>query len=348
MQQGPTVRVGSLLVKGAAVKCWCLLVGSLLGAGQAFGQVVEPPLSRFANSESSTNGAGSDVPQTTFRSGVDLVALSVVVSDGKQNFISGLAAENFAVFEDGIQQEVSFFAAGEVPLDLAILLDTSASMTDKMATAQQAAIGFASTLRPVDRLLVVDIKDATKILSPLSGDLEAGRQAILSTAPRGGTALYNGLYLTLKELAKQRAASTEVRRQAIVVLSDGDDTASLLSFDDVMQVAKASDISIYTIMLRSKWVTRHTAQPAQRYFSQSEFAMKSLAQETGARSFFPADISELTGVYDTIAQELASQYALGYVSKNPKRDGAYRRVIVRIAEREGMQTRTRAGYLGAR
>jgi VWFA-related protein len=314
------------------VKFWCLLVGSLLGAGQAFGQVVEPPMSRFANSDSSAaRGAGNDVPQTTtFRSGVDLVALNVVVTDGQQ-----------------IRQEVSFFAAGEVPLDLAILLDTSASMTDKMATAQQAAIGFASTLRPIDRLLVVDIKDATKILSPLSGDVEPARQAILSTAARGGTALYNGLYLTLKELAKERAASTEVRRQAIVVLSDGDDTASLLSFDDVMQVAKASDISIYTITLRSKWVTRHTTMPGQRYFSQSEFAMKSLAQETGARSFFPGDIAELAGVYDTIAQELASQYALGYISKNPKRDGAYRRVIVRVADHAGAQTRTRAGYQAA-
>ena len=331
------------------MKFWCRLVGSLLGAGQAFGQVVEPPMSRFANSDSAAaRGTDGPIPQSTFRSGVDLVALSVVVTDGKQNFINGLTADNFAVFEDGVKQEVSFFAAGEVPLDLAILLDTSASMTDKIATAQQAAIGFASTLRPIDRLLVVDIKDATKILSPLSADLDVAQKAILSTSPRGGTALYNGLYLTLKEMAKQRAAGAEVRRQAIVVLSDGDDTASLLSFDDVMQVAKESDISIYTIMLRSKWVTRHTSQPTQRYFSQSEFAMKSLAQETGARSFFPADISELTGVYDTIAQELASQYALGYISKNPKRDGAYRRVIVRVADPEGMQTRTRTGYLAAR
>ncbi len=334
--------------KGAAVKFWCLLVGSLLGAGHAFGQVVEPPSSRLAHNDSATaHPPASDVPQSTFRSGVDLVALSVVVTDGQQKFVNGLTADNFAVFEDGIRQDVSFFAAGEVPLDLAILLDTSASMTDKMETVQQAAIGFASTLRPVDRLLVVDIKDATKILSPLSHDLGAARSAILATSPRGGTALYNGLYLTLKELAKQRAAGSEVRRQAIVVLSDGDDTASLLSYDDVMQVAKASDISIYTITLRSKWVTRHTSQPAQGYFSQSEFAMKSLAQETGARSFFPADIGELAGVYGTIAEELANQYALGYISKNPKRDGAYRRVIVRVADREGMRTRTRAGYLAA-
>ena len=334
------------------MKVWCLLVGCLVGSDAAFGQVVEQPLSRLAHSERAAAiapaPANDPPPTTTFRSGVDLVALSVVVTDGKQNFVGGLSADNFAVFEDGVRQDVSFFAAGDVPLDLAILLDTSASMTDKLTTAQQAAIGFASTLRERDRLLVVDIKDATKILSPLTDDIEAAKRAILDTTPRGGTALYNGLYLTLKEMTKERRAAGEVRRQAIVVLSDGDDTASLIAFDDVMELAKQSGMSIYTITLKSKWVTRQTTTASQRYFSQSEFAMKSLSQETGARSFFPTDIAELAGVYGVIADELASQYALGYTSKNPKRDGAYRRVIVRVTDTPGASARTRAGYLSAR
>ena len=96
------------------------------------------------------------------------------------------------MFEDGIQQDVSFFGASDVPLDLAILLDTSASMTGKMELVQQAAIGFLDTLRAGDRAIIVDIKDATKIMYPLGGDMEAAKKAILSTAPRGGTALYNG------------------------------------------------------------------------------------------------------------------------------------------------------------
>jgi Ca-activated chloride channel family protein len=311
------------------VKVLCLLAACLLGSAVTFGQTLEQPSAA-----------------STFRSGVDLVALSVVVTDGNANFVNGLTAENFSVYEDGVQQEVSYFAAGEVPLDLAILLDTSASMTSKIATAQQAAIGFAATMREEDRLTVVDIKDATQILAPLSGDIEAAKRAILSTKPRGGTALYNGLYLTLKELARQRRSNEEVRRQAIVVLSDGDDTASLIAFDDVMALAKESGISIYTIMLRSTPVSVTTSRA--RYFSQSEFGMKSLAQETGARAFFPLDITELAGVYTMIADELASQYALGYMSKNPKRDGAYRRVIVKVSDRPGIQTRTRAGYLSAR
>ena len=335
------------------MKLWYPLFGLLLVAGNAFAQANDQPLSQWTPPPTAGDSTAAPAPPTvataTFRSAIDLVALSVVVTDGKQNFISGLTADNFAVFEDGIRQEVSYFAAGEVPLDLAILLDTSASMTDKIATAQQAAIGFASTLRPTDRLSVVDIKDTTKVIAPLSGDVEAAKKAIVATAARGGTGLYNGLYLTLKELAKARRSGSDVRRQALVVLSDGDDTASLMSFDDVMQLAKESGISIYTITLKSKWATRVTPPAGgSRYFSQADYSMKALAQETGGRSFFPLEIAELTGVYASIADELASQYALGYTSKNPKRDGNYRRVIVRVTDRPGVQTRSRSGYLAAR
>ena len=285
---------------------------------------------------------------TVFRGGTELVSLSVVVTNPQQQFVAGLSVADFSVFEDGIQQDLSFFAASAVPIDLAILLDTSASMTDKIATVQQAAIGFVSTLRDGDRLTVVDIKDATRVLAPLSGDLEAAKRAILSTVPKGGTALYNGLYLTLKEMTKQRRANGDVRRQAIVVLSDGNDTTSLMAFDDVMALAKESGIVIYAITLRSQWEQRKTEASPRGAFSQSEYAMKSLAQETGARSFFPTEIAALAGGYTLIADELASQYALGYTSKNPKRDGAYRRVAVRIMEVPNVQTRTRSGYLAAR
>jgi Ca-activated chloride channel family protein len=343
------------------VKLWNLLLAFLVAGGTALAQVPDQPSTVAAPQDTegkalpaaprdggpaTSRGA---IPSATFRSAIDLVALNVVVTDGKQNFVGGLTADSFAVFEDGIRQDVSFFAAGDVPLDLAILLDTSASMTDKLTTAQQAAVGFASTLRPTDRLIVVDIKDMTKVIAPLGHDMEAAKKAILATTPRGGTGLYNGLYLTLKEMAKARRASGDVRRQALVVLSDGDDTASLMSFDDVMELAKESGISIYTITLKSKWATRQAStRPSQRYFSQSDYSMKALAQETGGRSFFPLEITELAGVYSSIAEELASQYALGYTSKNPKKDGGYRRVIVRVEDRSGVQTRARSGYLAAR
>jgi Ca-activated chloride channel homolog len=317
------------------VKAAYLALATLIVPGAALAQQ-QPPLQN------------ADTPPAVFRTGVDLVALNVVVTDPQQKFVTGLSAEDFAVFEDGVQQEVSFFATKDVPLDLAILLDTSASMTDKMSTMQEAAIGFAATMRPGDRLTIVDVKDSVKVVHSLDADPSDAPQAIRSTFARGGTALYNGLYMTLKEMVKQRRQNGEVRRQAIAVLSDGDDTASLIGFDDVMEVAKQSNIAIYTITLRSQYLLRAAAASGQRYFSQSEFGMRALAQETGARAFFPSAIDELAGVYGLIAEELATQYAIGYTSKNPKRDGRFRRVIVRVADHPGARTRTRTGYQAAR
>ena len=339
----------------------CLLLGCLVFAVEAHGQALlhaaadlpaPPPSVNTATVPAipSTSSTPSTVPASSpvFRSGVDLVALNVVVTDGQRKFVTGLQPQDFAVYEDGVQQDVSYFAAAAIPLDLAILLDTSASMTDKIQTEQQAASGFASTMRADDRAMIVDIKDATRIIQPLTGDVQAALAAIKSTSARGGTGLYNGLYLTLKEMIKERRDNGEVRRQAVVVLSDGDDTASLVTYDDVMEVAKQAGIAIYTITLRSRFDVQQATSSGHRYFSQSEFAMKSLAQETGARSFFPMDITELTGVYSSIAEELATEYSIGYTSKNPRRDGTFRRVIVRIAEHPGAQTRTRTGYLAAR
>jgi Ca-activated chloride channel family protein len=329
-----------------------LLLACVLVAAEASAQALQTATTALndsvATSTAAAPAARPTTPTTTFRSSVDLVALNVVVTDGEQKYVSGLNPSDFAVFEDGIQQDVSFFGASNVPIDLAILLDTSASMTGKMHLVQQAAIGFLDTLRPGDRATIVDIKDATKIMFPLGEDLAAAKQAIQSTVPRGGTALYNGTYLTLKELTKERRANSEVRRQAIVVLSDGDDTASLVSYDDLMDLAKQSGIAIYTITMRSKYLVTQAASRGHSYFSQSEFGMKALAQETGARAFFPTQIGELAGVYASIAQELATQYAIGYASKNPKLDGGYRRVIVRIADKPGIRTRTRAGYTAPR
>ena len=145
------------------------------------------------------------------------------------------------------------------------------------------------------------------------------------------------IYISLKELAKIRAESEDdVRRQALIVFSDGEDTSSLVSFEEVLDLAKRSETSIYTIALRSS--DKNT-----RGFHEAEFVMRQLARETGGREFFPSHIEDLKEVYSQIADELASQYTLGYTSKNPRNDGAFRRVVVQVA-REGATPRTKQGY----
>ena len=128
----------------------------------------------------------------------------------------------------------------------------------------------------------------------------------------------------------------DVRRQALVLFSDGEDTSSLVSFEEVLEIAKRSETAIYTIALRG-------ADTQTRGFREAEFVLRTLAQETGGRAFFPVKIDDLAGVYAQIGDELASQYTLGYTSKNPKRDGAWRRVIVQVS-RPNTTARTKNGY----
>ncbi|MEX2270191.1 MAG: VWA domain-containing protein [Vicinamibacterales bacterium] len=275
----------------------------------------------------------------TFKSGTSIVALNVIVTDLEQQYTSGLRAEDFEVFEDGVQQDVRFFATAEVPLDLILLIDASSSMDTKMNVVHRAAAGFVETLRPEDRAAVVSFADGVRVLQRLTEDRALVRKAIDGTGAKGATALHNAIYVALKEFGRPASADGDVRRQAIAVLSDGEDTSSLLSFDDVLDMAKRSGVSIYTIALRGQ-----ASAGSRPYFSQSDYSMKQLAVETGGRPFFPQTVQDLDQVYAAIATELASQYSIGYVPHNGRDDGKYRRVVVRVADRPELKPRTRTGY----
>ncbi len=289
------------------------------------------------------SAAAQDTPRTpNFRSGTSLVALNVIVLDSNKDYATGLDRADFEVFEDGVKQDVEFFATADVPLDLILLIDGSSSMDNKVSSVHRAASGFIETMRAEDRAAVVSFADGVRVLQPLTGDRVLVRAAIDQTGAKGATALHNAIYVALKQFGRPAAAEGEVRRQAIAVLSDGEDTSSLLSFDDVLDMAKRSGVAIYTIALRRDLSERPTGQ--KRYFSQADFAMKQLALETGAQPFFPESLGELNGVYAAIATELAKQYSIGYVPRNVRDDGKYRRVIVRVTNRPELKPRTRTGY----
>lgn len=279
-------------------------------------------------------------PQTPFRAGVDLVSLNVTVTEGAGKYVTDLTADDFNVFEDGVKQDVTFFTRTNLPIALALLIDTSASMENRLPTAQEAAVGFVRRLRPQDLAEVVDFDSRVVVLQSFSNNVAELEQAIRKTSAGGSTSLHNAVYIALKDLKKVVAKSTdEIRRQAIVVLSDGEDTSSLLPFEEVLDLAKRSETAIYSIGLRAGEGPSTSAKG----FKEAEFVMRQFSQETGGRSFFPNQIAELANIYGQISDELSSQYTVGYTSKNPKRDGSWRRVVVRIV-RPNMTARTKLGY----
>lgn len=296
-------------------------------------------LGAFANQGATgSTGQNTQAKSGAFRSGVDLVSLTVTVTDGSRRYVTDLGAGDFSVFEDGVLQEVSFFSPSSLPLAVSLLLDTSASMEDKIGVAQTAAIGFVKHLRPQDQAQVVDFDSRVSVVAPMSNAKADLERAIKSTTAGGSTSLFNAIYIALRELNKTKVHSTdELRRQAIVVLSDGEDTSSLVSFEEVLELAKRSETAIYAIGLR-------TSDPLSgKAYNEADFVLRQLTSQTGGRLFFPEKADELPAVYEQISQELSSQYLVGYSSRNTRHDGAWRRLLVR-AVRSGTTARTRLGY----
>lgn len=292
----------------------------------------------------SQTSSETQAPRTTFKSGSALVALNVTVTDSTAKYVTGLLPTDFAVYEDGVRQDVQFFESASVPVDLILLIDTSSSMADKVDVVHEAAGGFLKTLRSGDRGAVVTFADGVSVIQPLTDDRARLDEAVRKTGAHGGTALYNAVYISLKQFGQAAHGATDVRRQAIVVLSDGEDTASLVGLEDVMAVARKMGVNIYTVSVQSKHTpAQDTEHPGRRFLSGADDAMKAMARETGAQAFFPG-APELKRVYSTIAAELAHQYSIGYVPVDNRPDGRFRRVMVQIITRPELHPRTRLGY----
>ncbi len=278
---------------------------------------------------------------TPFRAGVELVSLNVTVTDTTGRYVSDLDQGDFSVFEDGAKQDITFFTRRIQPIALSLLLDSSASMDDKLGTLQIAASNFVQRLKTTDVAQVIDFDSRVEIRQAFTSNQTDLQSAINRIASGGSTSLHNAIYIALKELKKVKAQTDEdVRRQAIVVFSDGEDTSSLVSFDEVLDLAKRSETAVFTIALRGP-------ENQRKGFREAEFVMRQLAEETGGRAFFPERIEDLNSVYGQIADELASQYTVGYSPRNPRRDGAWRRVVVQVA-RANAVPRTKRGYYGPR
>jgi Ca-activated chloride channel homolog len=279
-----------------------------------------------------------------FGTGVEVINLNVTVTDGRGRYVTDLGQPDFAIFEDGVRQDVSIYNHEDLPISLAVMMDTSASMEEKLPTARAAAIRFIKTLRPQDMAAVIQFNDRVTTLqdlTPQQGLLEA---AVNRTEASGPTTLRNALYVALKELDREKRLTGQLRRRAVVLLSDGEDTASLVSDEQLLELARKTEINVYCIALRQK---RTSTQSANK-FSQAAYLMTTLSQDTGGQVFFPNSLSELDAVYDRIAEELRTQYSLGYVSNNGRRDGKWRRIVVRVPTREDILIRHKLGYFAPR
>jgi len=278
-----------------------------------------------------------------FRSGIQMVPLTVTVTNRAGRPVSGLTSSEFTIFEDGARQTLSYFSTVESPVDVAFLLDTSSSMNRELPLAREAACGLARRLRAGDRGAVAGVAESMFEAQPLTTDVASVERAIRSIHASGATAIYEAVYILLREFERGNRNTPELRRKAIVLLSDGLDNASRIEFDDLLDSVRRSDVVIYVVLLdrdlRNAMGSSESASAVQ-----AEFAMRSLARDSGGRMFTPQSGAELSGIYDTIAYELGNQYVLGYIPTRQDSDGSFRRIAVHVRHPDAAQARTRAGY----
>jgi VWFA-related protein len=229
------------------------------------------------------------------------------------------------------------FAQEDLPISMALLIDMSASMKPNLNLVRKAAARLIAQLRPEDRAQVIEFSDRPNVLQEFTSDQAALLSAIDRVRPGGTTALHNVLYITLKDVAT--LSKTEgMRRRAIVLLSDGEDTASMVTDDQVLEAARACEINVYSILLGAG-AKNTPGAPVQ-----ARFLLSALARESGGVAFFPQSPAELGRLYERVAQELRSQYSIGYVSSKPDYDGSWRQILVLTPQHDQLNIRHRLGY----
>ncbi len=290
----------------------------------------------------------------------------MIVSDRSGQFVTGLGRQNFRIFEDDVLQEISSFSSTEAPFNVALLIDTSHSTQRKLGAIRKAALAFVKQLQPRDRVAIVTFDDEVRFIGDFTSDRKVLEGAIASVKSNYRTSLYDAIARTVNE-----KLSTVSGRKAIVVLSDGVDTASkLASFEEALELVATASVIAYSIQYETRNDGGPIMKPMQlpgvrfvssfvpasqtmrsgsnqtvkrdKYLVAADF-LKFLAMGSGGRYLRAESIESTSYAFALIAEELRNQYTLAYYSTNDKRDGKFRAINVRLNSAD-MYVRARSGY----
>jgi len=292
-----------------------------------------------SSSSSSQDGSGDSirlesraqlparVSDQTYRVNVDLVNIFCSVWDKKTNaFVTTLRRDDFTVFEDNRKQEIkNFVRETNLPLTIAMLLDTSQSVSPKLKFEQEAATSFFhSVLRENDRAMLVDFDSGVSLIQDFTSDPNKMAKEIRALKAAGGTALYDAIYQTCDEKLIR-----EIGRKAIIIMSDGEDQSSRATMEEALNMALRAEATVFSISVNQGGFFGVGAGEKK----EGDRILKLLAESTGGRIFYPFKVDELDDAFRQINQELRSQYNIGYLSSNDRRDGSYRKVEITIPDK---------------
>ncbi len=305
----------------------------VFGTSGLFAQVTQPQ-------PTATPTPQVEDPNDPIEIQTDLVTLTLTVTDYFGRYVSGLTKDAFTVYDEGDEQEITFFSDTDAPVSIGILFDVSGSMsTEKINKARHALERFINTSHPNDEYFLIAFNSRAQLLMDRTRDGEAVLRKLTLVQPKDNTALYDAVYL-----GTERVTRGAHQKKAILIISDGQDNSSRYSFKEVRRLMKESDVVIYSVGILD------SRDASSMHGMQGQAFLDSLSSVTGGKSFYPQTNVELDEIFERIALELRHQYSIGYTPKDFKPDGEWHKVKVKVKPPRGLPrltVRYREGYIAA-
>ena len=319
---------------------WLTLLAGTIYAQPGQGQTKPNDPVKAQPAKPGDKGGEQDQGQIgTFRT-VNVRIPITVTNEKTRRFVTDLKQEDFEVWEDKAKQEIaSFQALSDLPLDIAILMDTSNSVRSKLKFEKDAAVSFLQTMLTSrkDRALFATFDSDVELHQDFTNRLDLLTKAIDKVKSQGSTRLYDAIY----SVCEEKMFAIQGRRRAMVIITDGADVISEHSLQDSIDFAQRSETVVFVISTKSGGffgVERGTVD------SKEDKVLKQLAEDTGGRAFFTSQVIELERSFSAIALELRSQYQLSYDPTNDNFDGKFRKIEVKVPSKKDLQLRTKKGY----
>ena len=336
----------------ALIASFALLAFPFADYAQQPAQEPKPPAQQPAPT---TPPSDAQQPPTFIRE-VNLVDVLLTVLDRRNKLVSNLDKGDFKIIDDNAAQEIRFFSKqSDLPLRIGMLMDTSNSIRDRIKFEQEAAVDFLYSVlrRGKDQAFAMTFDDEPQIIQAFTGDGGLLRDEINKTRAGGGTAVYDAIYEACsKQLSnppRPPGDQPDVVRRVMVLISDGDDNLSNHTRAEAIEMAQRTNVVIYTISTSTQWIQLSQTDPSKAasrkmHLTEGDEILKSLAEETGGRAFFPYHVDDLNQSFQDIGDELRNQYTITYSPSNFVANGKYHRIKIEIPNHNGYQVRARRGY----
>jgi Ca-activated chloride channel homolog len=275
--------------------------------------------------------ATADEP-TTFTAETRWVILPVSVSDKNGKLITDLQEKSFKVFENGVEQPIKLFRHEDVPISLGIIIDNSGSMREKRQKVEVASVDLVKASNRHDEVFIVNFNDEAYLDVEFTNDIKKMEEGVARIDSRGGTAMREAINMSIDYL-KEKGKN---HKKVLLVVTDGNDNASTVGLERLVNRARQSEVLIYAIGLLDE-EERREAKAAKR-------ALNALTQESGGLAFYPKGVTEVDAIALQVAHEIRNQYTIAYSPLNDARDGSFRQIKVTVNGPGHPQVRTRTGY----